>query len=376
MELTERLKNAGVSDDSIAKLEKEDLLDEDLLRALTADQLKSSTDMTLGQALRIVKAVSPAATEAPAAQTAAQSPTAPTPVTVVLSGPKKKTPAEILAGVAAKEDDAIEEARALWGNRSVCVTNSDGTLDVAATVEAIKFLREGQTDRFKNTAGDFVRLISMDELLNNERDLHPITGELLVPGEPMSELSEEQRLLIAYAIERGDVSPRDDEDALIDQVSRKTARWRNLEVDLKADEKKNTPVFQAASRRLRGTPSVIVADSPEYAGPAAPVTTGRSTGSASTGSAITGGGRHMDLEEFHAALLSAFPTASSLEQMLAFQLNTTLSHIASTGAMSKTMLDVIKYFERHSMLIELLRAARTANPGNASLRQFANKHGQ
>ncbi|MGB1249353.1 MAG: effector-associated domain EAD1-containing protein [Candidatus Promineifilaceae bacterium] len=80
-------------------------------------------------------------------------------------------------------------------------------------------------------------------------------------------------------------------------------------------------------------------------------------------------------KEFHKALLSAFDQAS-LEQMLALELQKTLSNLVNTSAPTKKIaLDLIEVAEREGWAFLLLKSARNTNPGNNLLASFADKIG-
>ena len=76
------------------------------------------------------------------------------------------------------------------------------------------------------------------------------------------------------------------------------------------------------------------------------------------------------LEQFHKALLSAFPTTAKLKQMVRFKLGENLDAIASGANLSETISNLIEWAEAEGKLEELLIAARKENPGNPVLRKF------
>ena len=71
------------------------------------------------------------------------------------------------------------------------------------------------------------------------------------------------------------------------------------------------------------------------------------------------------------AMISAFPTQTNLTQMVAYHLQVNLSAIVGAGSLSKQMFDLMVWAEAHGKLEELINGARTAVPGNADLKAFA-----
>ncbi|MEO1373006.1 MAG: toll/interleukin-1 receptor domain-containing protein [Cyanobacteria bacterium J06635_10] len=74
-------------------------------------------------------------------------------------------------------------------------------------------------------------------------------------------------------------------------------------------------------------------------------------------------------EQFHDALLSAFPNKGTLKQMVSFKLNINLDNYTD-GNLSKVVRELIELAEANGNVKELLTAARKANPGNPKLRSF------
>jgi hypothetical protein len=81
-------------------------------------------------------------------------------------------------------------------------------------------------------------------------------------------------------------------------------------------------------------------------------------------------------QQLQRALLSAFPRRADLEQMLLFQLGEPLDAIAASGNLSDTVFSLIQWAVSRGRLGELIDGARSANPGNAELRAFAEPAGQ
>src|SRR5262245_8669965 len=76
-------------------------------------------------------------------------------------------------------------------------------------------------------------------------------------------------------------------------------------------------------------------------------------------------------QQFHNALLSAFPAEGSLARMLSFQLNQSLAAITGGRGLSEQVLDVISWAESQGRIDELVSGARTTVPGNPDLLAFA-----
>jgi formylglycine-generating enzyme required for sulfatase activity len=71
------------------------------------------------------------------------------------------------------------------------------------------------------------------------------------------------------------------------------------------------------------------------------------------------------------ALIDAFPTSASLEQMLSYQLNKSLEEIAGEGSLQDIVFKLIQVAESQGWINDLVRAAREANPGNQNLQTIA-----
>ncbi|KST67302.1 toll/interleukin-1 receptor domain-containing protein [Mastigocoleus testarum] len=71
------------------------------------------------------------------------------------------------------------------------------------------------------------------------------------------------------------------------------------------------------------------------------------------------------------ALISAFPSKASLEQMLAFQLNKNLDVIAGGTNLKEVVFNLIKTADAEGWVEKLIYAAREENPGNQSLKDLA-----
>ena len=75
-------------------------------------------------------------------------------------------------------------------------------------------------------------------------------------------------------------------------------------------------------------------------------------------------------EQFHIALLSAFPSRAKLAQMISFKLNQNLDEIAGDQNLSQAVSDLILWAESEEKVEELLTAARLQNKGNSKLQAF------
>src|SRR4051812_17023041 len=77
------------------------------------------------------------------------------------------------------------------------------------------------------------------------------------------------------------------------------------------------------------------------------------------------------LEQFHVALLDAFPTRETLEQMVRFGLDQRLDEIVgSSSGLSEASFRLLQHVESHGLLHELLKVARERNPRNPLLRDL------
>lgn len=71
------------------------------------------------------------------------------------------------------------------------------------------------------------------------------------------------------------------------------------------------------------------------------------------------------------ALINAFPTLTSLEQMLAFGLDKNLRAIAGEGSLQDIVFKLIQAANSEGWVEDLVRVARDQNPGNSQLRIIA-----
>jgi V8-like Glu-specific endopeptidase len=80
------------------------------------------------------------------------------------------------------------------------------------------------------------------------------------------------------------------------------------------------------------------------------------------------GPEFLQLEE---ALASAFPDRNSLERMVRYKLDENLEQIAGAEFFSDVLFGLIQWAESQGRVLDLVTAAREANPGNVLLQQFA-----
>ena len=77
--------------------------------------------------------------------------------------------------------------------------------------------------------------------------------------------------------------------------------------------------------------------------------------------------------EFQAALLTAYPSRSNLEQMLFFEMNTRLDQIVGQGNMRDVLLGLLKWASPEGRMEELYRSALADIPGNPALKALEAK---
>ncbi|MGB1251420.1 MAG: effector-associated domain EAD1-containing protein [Candidatus Promineifilaceae bacterium] len=75
-------------------------------------------------------------------------------------------------------------------------------------------------------------------------------------------------------------------------------------------------------------------------------------------------------QPFHAALLGAY-NQTSLERMLRFTFNKTLTTIVAPGSLTDMVFNLITVAEREGWIVDLILAAHQSNSGNQSLANFA-----
>jgi hypothetical protein len=71
------------------------------------------------------------------------------------------------------------------------------------------------------------------------------------------------------------------------------------------------------------------------------------------------------------ALIDAFPTSTSLEQMLLYELDKSLRAIAGEGSLQDIVFRLIQAADSQGWAEELIRAACGSNPGNLQLKTIA-----
>jgi hypothetical protein len=80
-------------------------------------------------------------------------------------------------------------------------------------------------------------------------------------------------------------------------------------------------------------------------------------------------------QDIQAALLSAFPGKSNLKQMAMFGLGINLDNVAGGDTLSAITFNLIEWAIAHDQLLDLVRAARQSNSGNAKLKAIADHLG-
>ncbi len=68
--------------------------------------------------------------------------------------------------------------------------------------------------------------------------------------------------------------------------------------------------------------------------------------------------------------MDAFRSEKALEMMLSYELNWKLNQISGGNNYEEIVFSLIDYAEAQGQLIELLEAAKRANPGNPKLRNL------
>jgi Effector-associated domain 1/GUN4-like len=76
-------------------------------------------------------------------------------------------------------------------------------------------------------------------------------------------------------------------------------------------------------------------------------------------------------KQLSAALVSAFPTKSSLEQMLSYELDRNQAAITGEGSLEDIIFRIIQRAEAEGWIEDLVRAACKTNPGNEKLQVIA-----
>lgn len=76
-------------------------------------------------------------------------------------------------------------------------------------------------------------------------------------------------------------------------------------------------------------------------------------------------------KELYEALLDAFPSIESFTRLVQFQFGINLNQISASRNLSEAVFAFLNYMNAHGRLGEVLRGARTFNPGNPRLRAIA-----
>jgi class 3 adenylate cyclase len=81
------------------------------------------------------------------------------------------------------------------------------------------------------------------------------------------------------------------------------------------------------------------------------------------------------LDDLARALLSAFPSQSDLQRMLAYGLDRNLVEIAAPGNLTHVVFELVQKAQAGGWLMDLVKAAREANPGNPLLKELGARVG-
>lgn len=82
----------------------------------------------------------------------------------------------------------------------------------------------------------------------------------------------------------------------------------------------------------------------------------------------------IEYEELKEALLSAFPSPESLEQMVAFKLGENLQVIAGGNNYGEVVFHLLQWVEANNKMEQLITGARETNTGNFKLRAFGERY--
>jgi hypothetical protein len=78
-------------------------------------------------------------------------------------------------------------------------------------------------------------------------------------------------------------------------------------------------------------------------------------------------------QQFHQALISAFPPQGALSQMVNLRFDQDLTEIAGTGTLDEVVADLITWAEASRKVEDLIRKARAQNPTDPLLNAFAER---
>src|SRR5690242_5495156 len=70
------------------------------------------------------------------------------------------------------------------------------------------------------------------------------------------------------------------------------------------------------------------------------------------------------------ALVSAFPSQTSLEEMVRFELDLSLAILAGGATLAEIAFSLVKWSEASNQVLNLLEAAIRSNPTNAALQSI------
>jgi hypothetical protein len=154
----------------------------------------------------------------------------PTSITLKTGRPADMTMRELVNAVADGERDSevIAELRRRVRDRNVFVRESGGEkIDVTGTLEVMDHAEGTQPPQF----WDKVPTETLDQILERRKAANPITGEALAKGDHWLSVSEERRLLAAYARLGGLLTGTEDEYTLVGELKKKTlgGRWERIQ---------------------------------------------------------------------------------------------------------------------------------------------------
>ena len=180
-----------------------------------------------------------------------------------------------------------------------------------------------------------------------------------VTNESFDGIARDVEVLLAVAVRQGELRISDPE------IARGIINGSKQEGAL-ALFKSRYPRSAAAVRRMAPNelPSLLLAG-----GGARPPFGDAPTTTASSAPGASG----VELRDLVNALISAYPTPSKLNMMLADGLNVRLSHIAGPGNLLNQTFEVVNHFEAKGQLNDLIDAASRSNPGNPALRAFVQR---
>ncbi|NQT23020.1 MAG: hypothetical protein HQ579_06245 [Candidatus Omnitrophica bacterium] len=224
-----------LDDEQIGKLEAEGVETEEDLGYLNATEIKKITGCGLVVAKKMAKAFAPEK-EDPLKTTPV--PAMPTTVVLQTGRPDDMTLRDLIQAVADGErsPEFVAVLRQRTRNMRVFVREEDSDkLDTEAVIEVIDFAEPGQEPEFWGNQP----VEMLDEVLERRKMADPITGEALAKGDPWLDVSEEHRVLAAYARLANHLTGKEDQYTLIDELNEKkvAGRWTRIKKAFELAEK-------------------------------------------------------------------------------------------------------------------------------------------